>query len=298
MVAEDLRPSQILTRQAFANAIRINGAIGGSTNAVVHLLAIAGRIGTELTLDDWDRFGRDVPTILNLMPSGAHLMEDFCYAGGLPVVMKQIADILDLTCMTVTGKGVGANIETAENYNPDVILPRGKALTQQGGIAVLRGNRAPQGAILKPSAATANLMQHRGRAVVFETIDHDKSLVDDPELDIDETCIRAITNFTPLTLIPGNPRCEETMETSRFEFSSVRLVPRQSQGRAPSWPTFASAPRKVLFVQRIQPAPFSRSPAASKKRRSSASQRKWRISPASTGTEDRYSAVTACPSSS
>ncbi len=197
MVAEDLRPSQILTRQAFANAIRVNGAIGGSTNAVVHLLAIAGRIGTELTLDDWDRFGRDVPTILNLMPSGTHLMEDFCYAGGLPVVMKQIADMLDLTCLTVTGKSVGANIETAENYNPDVILPREKALTQQGGIAVLRGNLAPQGAILKPSAATASLMQHRGRAVVFETIDHYKSLVDDPDLDIDETCIMVLKNCGP-----------------------------------------------------------------------------------------------------
>jgi len=197
MVAEDLRPSQILTRQAFANAIRVNGAIGGSTNAVVHLLAIAGRIGTELTLDDWDRFGRDVPTIVNLMPSGAHLMEDFCYAGGLPVVMRQIADMLDLTCMTVTGKSVGTNIETAENYNPDVILPREKALTQQGGIAVLRGNLAPQGAILKPSAATASLMQHRGRAVVFETIDHYKSVVDDPELDIDENCIMVLKNCGP-----------------------------------------------------------------------------------------------------
>jgi len=197
MVAEDLRPSQILTRQAFANAIKVNGAIGGSTNAVVHLLAIAGRIGTELTLDDWDRFGRDVPTILNLMPSGMHLMEDFCYAGGLPVVMKQIADMLDLTCLTVTGNSVGTNIETAENYNPDVILPREKALTQQGGIAVLKGNLAPQGAIIKPSAATPCLMQHRGRAVVFETIDHYKSLVDDPDLDIDETCIMVLKNCGP-----------------------------------------------------------------------------------------------------
>lgn len=197
MVAEDLRPSQILTRQAFANAIKVNGAIGGSTNAVVHLLAIAGRIGTELTLDDWDRFGRDVPTILNLMPSGTHLMEDFCYAGGLPVVMKQIADMLDLTCLTVTGNSVGTNIETAENYNPDVILPREKALTQQGGIAVLKGNLAPQGAIIKPSAATPSLMQHRGRAVVFETIDHYKSLVDDPDLDIDETCIMVLKNCGP-----------------------------------------------------------------------------------------------------
>nr|WP_210270448.1 IlvD/Edd family dehydratase [Ensifer oleiphilus] len=197
MVAEDLRPSHILTREAFANAIRVNGAIGGSTNAVVHLLAIAGRVGTELTLEDWDRFGRDIPTILNLMPSGTFLMEDFCYAGGLPAVMKEIADLLDLDNPTVTGKSVGENIADAENYNPDVILPRDVALTQQGGIAVLKGNLAPQGAILKPSAATPALMQHRGRAVVFETIDHYKQRIDDPDLDIDESSIMVLKNCGP-----------------------------------------------------------------------------------------------------
>ncbi|MBP1872130.1 dihydroxy-acid dehydratase [Ensifer adhaerens] len=197
MVAEDLRPSHILTREAFANAIRVNGAIGGSTNAVVHLLAIAGRVGTELTLEDWDRFGRDIPTILNLMPSGTFLMEDFCYAGGLPAVMKEIADLLDLDNPTVTGKSVGENIADAENYNPDVILPRAVALTQQGGIAVLKGNLAPQGAILKPSAATPGLMQHRGPAVVFETIDHYKQRIDDPDLDIDETSIMVLKNCGP-----------------------------------------------------------------------------------------------------
>ncbi len=197
MVAEDLRPSHILTREAFANAIRVNGAIGGSTNAVVHLLAIAGRVGTELTLEDWDRFGRDIPTILNLMPSGKFLMEDFCYAGGLPAVMKEIADLLDLANPTVTGKSVGENIADAENYNPDVILPRAVALTQQGGIAVLKGNLAPQGAILKPSAATPALMQHRGRAVVFETIDHYKERIDDPELAIDETSVMVLKNCGP-----------------------------------------------------------------------------------------------------
>ncbi|WP_312365909.1 IlvD/Edd family dehydratase [Ensifer sp.] len=197
MVAEDLRPSHILTRKAFANAIRVNGAIGGSTNAVVHLLAIAGRVGTELTLEDWDRFGRDIPTILNLMPSGKFLMEDFCYAGGLPAVMREIADLLNLDNPTVTGKSVGENIADAENYNPDVILPRAVALTQQGGIAVLKGNLAPQGAILKPSAATPALMQHRGRAVVFETIDHYKERIDDPELAIDETSVMVLKNCGP-----------------------------------------------------------------------------------------------------
>lgn len=197
MVKEDLRLSAILTRKAFANAIRINGAIGGSTNAVVHLLAIAGRIGTELTLDDWDHFGRDVPTILNLMPSGKFLMEEFCYAGGLPAVMKEIADLLDLDALTVTGKSVGDNIASAENFNHEVILPRAQALTQQGGIAVLGGNLAPNGAILKPSAASPELMRHRGRAVVFENIEHYKMRVDDPSLDIDETCVMVLKNCGP-----------------------------------------------------------------------------------------------------
>ena len=197
MVKEDLRLSQILTLKAFANAIRINGAIGGSTNAVVHLLAIAGRIGAELTLEDWDRYGRDIPTILNLMPSGKFLMEEFCYAGGLPAVMKEIADLLDLDALTVTGKTVGDNIAGAENFNDEVILPRDKALTQQGGIAVLRGNLAPNGAILKPSAASPELMRHRGRAVVFENIEHYKARVDDPALDIDETCVMVLKNCGP-----------------------------------------------------------------------------------------------------
>jgi len=197
MVKEDLRLSAILTRKAFANAIRVNGAVGGSTNAVVHLLAIAGRIGTELSLEDWDHFGRDVPTILNLMPSGKFLMEEFCYAGGLPAVMKEVADLLDLDALTVTGKTVGENIAGAENFNDEVILPRAKALTQQGGIAVLRGNLAPDGAILKPSAASPELMRHRGRAVVFENIEHYKARVDQPDLDIDETCVMVLKNSGP-----------------------------------------------------------------------------------------------------
>ncbi len=197
MVREDVRPSHILTRAAFENAIRVNGAIGGSTNAVVHLLAIAGRVGVELTLEDWDRCGRDVPTILNLMPSGRFLMEDFCYAGGLPAVMKEIADLLHLEAATVTGRSVAQNLADAENFNPDVILPRERALVASGGIAVLRGNLAPSGAILKPSAASAHLMRHRGRAVVFEDIDHYKARIDDPALDIDETCVMVLKNCGP-----------------------------------------------------------------------------------------------------
>lgn len=197
MVNDDLRPSLILKKENFANAIKVNGAIGGSTNAVVHLLAIAGRIGTDLTLDDWDKFGRDVPTILDLMPSGRFLMEDFCYAGGIPVIMKEIADLLDLDAMTVTGKSVRENIADAQNFNQEVIRSRERALTAQGGIVVLRGNLAPNGAILKPSAATPALMQHRGRAVVFEDIDDYKARIDDPALDIDEACIMVLKNCGP-----------------------------------------------------------------------------------------------------
>ncbi|MCR9138001.1 MAG: dihydroxy-acid dehydratase [Alphaproteobacteria bacterium] len=197
MVHADLRMSAILKKTAFDNAIRVNGAIGGSTNAVVHLLAIAGRIGTDLSLDDWDRLGRDVPTILNLMPSGTYLMEDFCYAGGLPAVMKEIEDLLDLDALTVSGHSLGHNIAGAENFNSDVIRPRNKALTGQGGIAVLRGNLAPDGAIIKPSAASPDLMSHRGRAVVFETIEDYKARIDDPDLDIDESCIMVLKNCGP-----------------------------------------------------------------------------------------------------
>ncbi|MDB5588894.1 MAG: Dihydroxy-acid dehydratase [Devosia sp.] len=197
MVKQDLRLSAILTKAAFANAIRVNGAIGGSTNAVVHLLAVAGRIGTELSLDDWDRYGRDIPTILDLMPSGRFLMEDFCYAGGLPAVMKEISHLLDLDALTVTGQSVGENIAGAVNYNPQVIRPIDKALTEQGGIAVLRGNLAPDGAIIKPSAASPELMVHRGRAVVFEDIEHYKAIIDDPDLDIDEASIMVLKNCGP-----------------------------------------------------------------------------------------------------
>ncbi|EWY38560.1 dihydroxy-acid dehydratase [Skermanella stibiiresistens SB22] len=197
MVDEDLRLSHILTRDAFANAVKVNGAIGGSTNAVVHLLAIAGRVGTEFTLDDWDRWGQGVPTILNLMPSGRYLMEDFCYAGGLPALMKEIAGLLKLDAPTVSGRTVGENIEAAENFNPDVIRPMAQALVAEGGIAVLKGNLAPDGAIIKPSAASPHLMRHEGRAVVFDTIEDYKRKVDDPDLDIDETCVMVLRNCGP-----------------------------------------------------------------------------------------------------
>lgn len=199
MVKDDLKPSDIMTKAAFENAIRTNGAIGGSTNAVIHLLAIAGRVGVDVTLDDWDRCGRDVATIVNLMPSGEYLMEEFFYAGGLPVVLKRLGEggQLNKDALTVSGQTIWEEVRDVVNHNEDVIRPLERALTPQGGIAVLRGNLAPNGAVLKPSAASAHLMQHRGRAVVFEDIDDYKAKINDEALDIDETCIMVLKNCGP-----------------------------------------------------------------------------------------------------
>jgi L-arabonate dehydrase len=199
MVKDDLKPSDILTREAFENAIRTNGAIGGSTNAVVHLLALAGRVNVDITLDDWDRLGRDVPTIVNLMPSGKYLMEEFFYAGGLPVVLKRLgeAGMLHRDALTVSGKPVWDEVRDVVNWNEDVIRPADRALTRSGGIAVLRGNLAPRGAVIKPSAASPHLMRHRGRAVVFEDIDDYKARIGDDALDIDESCVMVLKNCGP-----------------------------------------------------------------------------------------------------
>ncbi len=199
MVKDDLKPSDVMTKSAFENAIRTNGAIGGSTNAVVHLLAMAGRVGVDLTLDDWDRLGRDVPTIVNLMPSGKYLMEEFFYAGGLPVVLRRLGEggMLNRDALTVSGGTIWEEVQDAVNWNEDVILPVEKALTSSGGIAVVRGNLAPDGAVLKPSAASPHLMQHRGRAVVFEDIDDYKARIADDALDIDESCVMVLKNCGP-----------------------------------------------------------------------------------------------------
>ena len=197
MVREDLRISHILTRQAFENAVRINGAIGGSTNAVVHLIAIARRIGVEFGLDDWDSLGRDVPTIVDLMPSGRFLMEDFYYAGGLPAVVHALGDFIHKDARTVNGRTIWENSADAPCHNTEVIRSLDNPLTENGGIAVLRGNLAPRGAVLKPSAATPELMQHTGRAVVFEDIDHYKARIDDPDLDVDESCVLVLKYCGP-----------------------------------------------------------------------------------------------------
>jgi len=197
MVNDDLRLSKILTRNAFENAIKVNAAIGGSTNAVIHLLAIAGRAGVRLELDDWDRLGSALPCLVNLQPSGQYLMEDFYYAGGLPAVMREIAHLLHVDALTVNGKNIGDNIKDAPCWNRDVVRPFAEPFKSEAGIAVLRGNLATNGAVIKPSAASPNLLKHRGRAVVFDSIEEFKARIGDESLDIDEHCIMVLKNCGP-----------------------------------------------------------------------------------------------------
>src|SRR4051812_38178749 len=199
MVNEDLVLSKLLTRAAFENAIRANAAIGGSTNAVIHLIAIARRIGVKLDLDDWDQLGRGVHTLVNLMPNGKYLMEDFCYAGGLPVVIRELGEqgLLKNDALTANGKTLWENNRNARNDGPEVIMPFKKPFKRDTGIAVLRGNLCPDGAIIKPSAATPKLMKHKGRAVVFESIEDFHARVDDPKLDVDESCVMVLKNCGP-----------------------------------------------------------------------------------------------------
>jgi len=200
MVKEDLRISKILKRENFLNAVRANGALGGSTNAAIHLSAIAGRVpGVRFGLDDWDRYGREVPTLVDIMPSGRFLMEDYYYAGGLPAVMRALGEhgMLDKDALTVTGQTMWENVKDAPNWDTEVIRAWDNPHTENGGIVVLKGNLAPDGAVLKPSAATARLMKHRGRAVVFESIEDYKAKIEDEALDIDETCVLVLKNCGP-----------------------------------------------------------------------------------------------------
>jgi len=199
MVKEGLCISKILNKKAFENAIRANAAIGGSTNAVIHLIAIARRLGIELTLDDWDRMGEGVHTLVNLMPSGKYLMEDFCYAGGLPAVLRELGENgqLHKDSLTVNGKTIWENNQDAPCWNRDVIHTFKKPFKKNAGIKVLRGNLAPDGAIIKPSAATPKLLKHKGRAVVFENIEDFHKRIDDPRLDIDASCVMVLKNCGP-----------------------------------------------------------------------------------------------------
>ncbi|EPW4514907.1 IlvD/Edd family dehydratase [Acinetobacter baumannii] len=200
MVHEDLGLSKILTKEAFENAIKVNAAIGGSTNAVIHLKAIAGRIGVDLQLDDWNRVGRGMPTIVDLQPSGRFLMEEFYYSGGLPAVIRRMGEANLLPhpqALTVNGQTIWENCQQSPIYNDEVIRKIDNPIRQDGGMCILRGNLAPKGAVLKPSAATPELMKHRGRAVVFENFDDYKARINDPDLDVDETCILVMKNAGP-----------------------------------------------------------------------------------------------------
>lgn len=200
MAREDLTLSKILTRQAFENAIRVNAAIGGSTNAVIHLKAIAGRIGVPLELEDWSKVGRDTPTIVDLMPSGRFLMEEFYYAGGLPAVLRRLGEAGLLPhpgALTVNGKAIWDNVRDAPITNDEVIRPLDQPLIRDGSIRILRGNLSPRGAVLKPSAATPKLLRHRGRAVVFENLEHYKERIVDEALDVDENSVLVLKRCGP-----------------------------------------------------------------------------------------------------
>ncbi len=204
MVHEDLRISRILTRQAFENAIRVNAAIGGSSNFVLHMLAIAGRVGVPLTLDDFDRIGHDLPLLVDIQPSGKFLMEDFYYAGGVPAVVRELADVIHRDAITVNGKTMGENTADAPCWNREVIHELSKPIRERAGLAVVRGNLAPNGAVIKPSAATPSLLKHRGRAVVFESIEDFKARIDHPDLDINETSVMVLKGAGPKGY-PGMP---------------------------------------------------------------------------------------------
>jgi len=199
MVHEDLRMSRILTREAFENAIRANAAIGGSTNAVIHLIAIAGRVGVPLCLADFDRLGSSLPCLVDIQPSGRHLMEDFFYAGGLPAVLRELGETgaLNRDALTADGKSIWTNVAEAPCWNRDVIHSFTEPFKASAGIAVLRGNLAPDGAVIKPSAASPHLLQHSGRAVVFESIEEFHSRINDDTLEIDESCVMVLKNCGP-----------------------------------------------------------------------------------------------------
>lgn len=230
MVHEDLRPSRILTRAHFENAIRVNAAIGGSTNFVIHLLAIAGRLGIPLDLDDFDALGSRMPLLVNLLPSGEYLMEDFYYAGGLPVVIQALREHLHMDALTVTGRTLDENTRGAECFNPQVIATPDQPFQSEAGIAVLKGNLCEEGAIIKPSAASPHLMRHTGRAVVFEDTDDYHARIDSPDLEVDETSVMVVKNAGPKGY-PGMPEVGNMGLPAKLLARGVRDMVRISDGR-------------------------------------------------------------------
>lgn len=230
MVWADMKLSSILTREAMENAIVVNAAVGGSTNLLIHLLAIAGRMGVELSIDDFDRIGSDVPMLLNLLPSGEYLMEDYFYAGGLPAVIKALGSRVHNGAMTVNGNTLGENCSSAVCYDHDVIAPADRPVKEKAGIVVLRGNLCPDGAVIKPSAASPKLMQHRGKAVVFESIEDYHQRIDDPRLIVDEDSVLVLKGVGPKGY-PGMPEVGNIDLPKRLLAQGVKDMVRISDGR-------------------------------------------------------------------
>ncbi len=230
MVKENLTMSKVLTRKSFENAIMVNAALGGSTNFILHLTAIAKRLGLDVDLTDFDKFSAIIPLIANVQPSGEHWVEDLFYAGGLPAVMKEIREKLHTDAITVTGKTLGENIEAAECHDRDLIGTMEEPIKPDSGIAVLKGNLCPNGAVLKPSAASPKLLQHTGRAVVFEDIDDYKAKIDDPDLDIDESCVMVMKNVGPKGY-PGMPEVGNMGLPKKLLEKGVKDMVRISDGR-------------------------------------------------------------------
>ena len=230
MVHEGLKPSDIMVKGSFLNAIVALAGIGGSTNAVVHLLAIAGRLGIDLTLDDFDRTGSRVPLLVNLQPAGKYLMEDFHRAGGLRAVFKELEDLLDPKAITVLGTPLVKGLSEAEIYDTDVIRTRKEPLQPSAGIAVLRGNLAPLGAVIKPAAASANLLKHRGKAMVFDSIEDFKARINDPNLDVDENSVLILRGCGPKGY-PGMPEVSNMPMPQKMLDKGVRDMVRICDGR-------------------------------------------------------------------
>jgi dihydroxy-acid dehydratase len=230
MVAEQRTPAEVLTRGSFLNAIVALAAIGGSTNAVVHLLAIAGRLGVELTQDDFDRTGSDIPLLVDLQPAGRYLMEDFFRAGGLHAVLREVRDLLDPTAVTVTGKPLVDYLDTAEIWDPEVIRTRAEPLLPHAGIAVLYGNLAPDGAVVKPAAASEHLLEHRGRAVVFDSVEDMHARIDDPDLDVDADSVLVLRGCGPKGY-PGMPEVANMPLPRKLLQQGVRDMVRVCDGR-------------------------------------------------------------------
>jgi dihydroxy-acid dehydratase len=230
MVKENLKLSDVLTRAAFENAIVTNAAIGGSTNFIIHLLAIAGRIGVELTMDDFDTHAKGIPLIANLQPSGKHFMEDLYYAGGIPAVMKELHSFLNGDAITVSGKPIAQQYINSECYNREVIATVEQPFNPVAGICVLKGNLCEDGAVIKPSAASPALMQHTGKAVVFENIEDYKARIDDPGLEVDQDSVLVLKNVGPRGY-PGMPEVGNMSIPKKLLEKGVADMVRISDGR-------------------------------------------------------------------